>query len=455
VTSQLPAVAATIDNGLFGRRLVVVLAVLTVIAAVVLAAFAWDGSERFDAAVSLGDTSSYIHLAHAIARGELPPSRRTVGYPLFLAAAYALGGQTYGLHVAVAGQMLLLVLMAGMTAGLMRRLLPELPRWLHVLAVVLVFWMGLGHALFIMSDLLGAFLWLGMVYAVLTRGGWRWALASCLCSMAAVLVRPSFGPVLATIPVLIWAARKLSPRPTSWLAAVLLLAFGVGGWAMNARQESLHRDTVAQGLGEPFLAPHLALALQSNLYGTTDWDVYVPQFQQAVATAGNKPFDQMTRGEQDRYAKQVFLAEAKEHTGALGMAYVRNFAKYLLAPPETLSGNIAWLLDRRDDYDRGVVRLALTILWAPLWVAALFPSGASSARRRLYALMLTSLALLLLPAALVGGGGDRIKLPVYGLIVPMAAANLHAMIIRIGRGRRRRLCGQANQPSAQDTKEVL
>ncbi len=120
-------------------------------------AFVWDP-----------DTLEYWRVArHLVDSGWWLTTSRTLGYPLFLALCYRLGGELYGPYVAIALQLLLNLVLTGLCWRLLQRLAPSVGELGRFWATLFFSWAGTGMALMLMADFLSALLFAVFVYGLL------------------------------------------------------------------------------------------------------------------------------------------------------------------------------------------------------------------------------------------------------------------------------------------------
>ncbi len=106
----------------------------------VFAAACAYGPAGFVEQISGTDSAEYVRVGeHLVQEGTLPPTNRTLGYPLFLAGCFLIGGETYVCHVAVAVQLAVNLAFSVWFWFALPRYAPRLTPRLRTLALILWF----------------------------------------------------------------------------------------------------------------------------------------------------------------------------------------------------------------------------------------------------------------------------------------------------------------------------
>lgn len=349
--------------------------IIVVAAAVEIVVFAWIASwgvESFHAAVSSPDTPEYLQVARALAdRGVLIPSRRTLGYPLFLALGYALGGVGYGTRIVVALQLALNLLFVRLCWKLLQRLVPRIDVRLRVAATVVFFWAGLGMALNLLSDFLAAFLFSIFLYGMLF---WRRpfaCLGSGLCLALATLTRPTFTFVPFLLPVL----ALLANRVTSKIPRLHLWVFVF--FSLSATGVSILYQYRTSG----YLGP--SSVVTQNISRMLSYDDY-EQFRRRIAEyAKVDPGTTLSPAEEERYARELLWRGLAGSPGAVLFPLGVTMVKYLFVPIEyAVAKPVVFFLGDATYF--AYVRPALFAACLPIWLLSLIPPLDSPKRLRAY-----------------------------------------------------------------------
>ena len=262
---------------------------------------------------------SYALIAESLVRvgvysldGATPTAYRPPAYPLFLAAAMALGGERWPL-VALLGQAVIAAACLALTALTARRVFADPVVTAASTLLVAVNLPFVGETLTLRETGLFTLLTLLFVLTALGRPGWlRQALALGAVTALALLTRPS-GIVLLPLAVLVLACRgDLAPAVRARAVAACLVAFAVctAPWQLYL-QRNFDRfsltGTSTSGLNL-FKGNH---PLMGELYNLTDVDRAEPAIRELVAAAGHG--EGLERWEADdhlqRLAKASILAD--------------------------------------------------------------------------------------------------------------------------------------------------
>lgn len=228
------------------RAVVVILAAVLVVRVAVCVVVAWVEPAR----VVTSDTPSYEEPARALLytgrfaagpdKPDVPETVRTPGYPVFIAAVYAVFGER---HVPV---IVLQIALSVATLGVVYWLATRL--WDARVGLIAVVFLALDLASFhtsevLLTDTLFTFLLMIAVVAgyKLTSGArtlWRWALVLGVMLAVATMVRPIAYYLVAPVLVglLIWGIRtRLRWRPCAAMLALVAVpsVLLVGGWQVR------------------------------------------------------------------------------------------------------------------------------------------------------------------------------------------------------------------------------
>lgn len=153
---------------------------------------AWLAYSLANGPSHFGDTPSYLTFADALENGQLPPSERTPGYPLFIVACRLLAAET-GLDPDVAVTILQVLLLAGLCTLLLYDLAYRLTESVAVATVTAGLFVAdadvQSFSGAILSDALATTIAVALIWVAVRDAGWR--RAGWLCALL-VLTRPAY-----------------------------------------------------------------------------------------------------------------------------------------------------------------------------------------------------------------------------------------------------------------------
>jgi hypothetical protein len=348
------------------------------------------------------DTDGYVAPAQFfLENGRFPPDMmRTIGYPLFLASAYAVGGAEHGAQVALILQSVMSLAAVVVFWTLLSELVPRVSTGMRLVAAAIFWFASFGMALELMPDFLFGF-WLLLALSILWRGrSMALILFGAAALVAAGFTRPTLGGFVLLLPLLALAiGRGASPvRPMHlglYIGAVIAVTLTTS--YIEHRQGDRHSDS--------FGAFSAQAVLWNNGLRTQD------EVKTLVASQAGLAYDDLTRAERTQYSRAVLIRELTRQPVPFLRAYAVNFAKYLMAPIERIVH--IFLSDKTaSTYSRSRTRVILSVLWLPVWLLAIWPStGTLDSRGGLhkFALLLTLYFLLL--GSFWAMAGERYRYP--------------------------------------------
>jgi hypothetical protein len=375
------------------------------------------------------DTQGYVAVAlHLVETGTLTAGPRTLGYPLFVAFAYFLGGVTRGPYVVIGLQ---LVLNVGLTWGcwrLLERMAPTAGVRIRALATLFFSWAALGMALILMSDFLGAVFFGMFLYGMLF---WRSRTGVALCggSLAfATLTRPTFTFFPLVIPFLAWlvgrCTAKLSRRDLIFYMGCSLAATGLS---------VMYQYSYSRYMGP---SPNLITPIQETIYHgvverqapSSDIDSFKKQFEQEVEKRAGRTYSTLSPTEREMYAKSIFREEFAAHPTEIMANFVSNFIKYIFVPVEfNVNRLTAMYFGDKAYFD--YLRPILGLICLPLWILSLIPPiGAPKSHKMFYLIVTTCLLYIVGLSAIGSGAGERYRFPVLMFMLPVVLWNLQWLI---------------------------
>lgn len=393
-----------------------------------LAFFIWlcslDG-DAFRAFVWAPDTGSYVEIALAIVnKGELIPSPRTLGYPLFLVPGYLIGGSEYGPHVAIAFQFLINLVLCFGCWKLLQKTTPNVTPNFRAAVTILLFWAGLGMAMNVLSDFLAGFFFAVFLYGMLF---WRSSLSvfvSAASLAAATLIRPTF----TFLPLLIPPAAYFIGRFTSRVPLAHMAMFVLFSIAATAISISYQYRFLGYAGPSDVVTKNIVRTLHfiNNDRPHVDYDGYSKK----LAERAGSPSGKLSSTEQEIQATQLFLEELRSRPGLVVLQLLKTFAKYLFVPVETMILKFVGFYFDQSFYS-AYVRPILTLLWLPVWLFALIPP-LKSTRNELayYFLVMVFLFYLAGLTAINPLQGERVRFPILPFMIPLFVLNLQAFLGR-------------------------
>jgi 4-amino-4-deoxy-L-arabinose transferase-like glycosyltransferase len=421
-----------------------------------------------DRAFTSSDSRQYEWLARNLpvcgcfSQSEEPPYqpevRRTPGYPIFVAAIYALAGRSPLAVVLV--QSIVAGLSAILTASLGRRLWDErrglLGGALFALAPasLLMSVAVLTEALFTTLVLLAVWLLVPANENVASGFSPISAGISGLFLGLAILTRP-VGLVLIPVGLILLLIRPPKTWPVGLAAWMIGLALALGPWM--ARNQQIFGAPVISSIGGPNLLEYNVASMGSYLYGGDlrdgrEWAYQRLEDYRRAGMLGSEDSSGLGRIEA-RAARQLIL----EHPLAFAWVQTRDslnglrpgvsFMLLLLSDRPDLydtmqrlsSGNIRAILDTTLSLEGGLVALAvlITVFYVALYLAGVIGLARTLLRREwatAVRLMLPIAALLYAPGA---ASNARFRAPVEPYLALLAGAGLVALVawVRQRRGR--------------------
>jgi hypothetical protein len=385
------------------------------------------GRPAFLASVWTPDTASYLGLAQHLAEThELVATTRTLGYPLFAAPAYVIGGARHGPYVVIAMQLLLNLCLLWLGWRLLERLAPDATR-LRIGAAIFLFVGGIGLATVLMSDFLAALGFVVFLYGFLFWRTWRGALFTAIALTLATLTRPTFTLVPLLLPVAAYLVRHVTSR----IPPVHVLLFAAASIAAT----SVSFVYQYRFNGYVGASPILIYPIQEMLYfgvvrptTSQDYASFRQDFTEQIAIRAGRPFGTMSLAERETYAKQLFREALIAHPLSIGRVVTTNAVKYLFAPVESLIARLANEFILPATYGR-YVRPLITVVCLPVFLLSIVPPIAYGRSYRMYyALMMLFLVYIIGLSAIGFGSGERIRFPMLTFMAPVAVWNTRTVV---------------------------
>ncbi|HKQ97260.1 MAG TPA: hypothetical protein VJV75_05230 [Candidatus Polarisedimenticolia bacterium] len=410
------------------------LAALLVVAALLEGAtLLWLGrlerGERL-ALIQAEDTSVYVDATRAlIETRRWPATTRTLGYPLFLVPGYLAGGEEDGAILSVALQFLLNLGFTALAWRMLERLAPDTSTGLRVVLTAAFFWASFGLASYLLSDFLAALFFGVFLYGFLFLRSPRALFGTGLALAAATLTRPTFLLVPLLLPVLALLVDRAT-LPIGWKEVGLLAGFSLAATALSiAHQVSI------DGYRGP--SPVLTQNLQHTLYAALDDTSRSPaaargEFEAEIGRRAGRPFTDLTRGEQERQMTRIFKEQLAAHPAAILKSMARTSIQYVFAPVESVPMRRARQAGDEAAYMTGL-RPILTLVCLPFWLLAIVPPAIRPGRRPFYLLAMLLLLYVVGITAITPMQGERIRLPVLILLLPIMAWNVQGLVPRLAR----------------------
>jgi hypothetical protein len=399
-------------------------------AAIELLLLAWliaAGRETFMWFIWTPDSSSYIGVAQQFAKTfTLVEGTRTLGYPLFASVGYLIGGAAYGPYVVIVAQ---LVLNLAFTWGcwiFLSRMNPSASPKLRAFATVLFFWAGLGAATLLMTDFLAALCFAVFVYGFLFWRTRRGVLVSAGMLALATLTRPTFTFLPLLLPGGAYLVRHVTTR-VPVRSVVLFAAVSAAATSLSvAYQYSFNRY-----LGP---SPLLIIPIQEMLYfGTVkgrlpiDYATFRRNFELEISERAGQPFQNLTRGEQEEIAKELFHESFRVHYWGITFNVVKNGVKYVFAPIDSIVERF-WAFYQGSSSYQSTIRPFVGFACLPLLVLSLLPPVRGGPGQRMYYILMLGCLLYVVGFSAIGtGSGERIRFPVLLLMLPVFIHNASAL----------------------------
>lgn len=376
------------------------------------------------------DTAGYITPAQSILHGNgLPPDMvRTIGYPLFLAGTFWLGGQ-YGYYLTVVMQSILNLIGTLLFWKLLAAMLPQIRPGL-VTATVAIFWYAaFGMALNVLSDFLFGFLLLVFLYVFWLKRGPLWLVVGAGALLAANLTRPCLGPFLLLLPFLKILVRRrggcLSTTSIVMYAMAIVVSSGI-----NFAFES----TRAERCSESYKAFAMRVAVSDT--GVAPLSEFILRIEELAG----RPCGQLTRHERDALSRRVFI----EYISSQPLRFIKgalvNATKYMIAPLTAVVTVATGLFPNAPHpplaFGLVTVRhllMGLALLFCmPIWVLALWPEMIRRPEiRDLYLFTLILTLYFIGIASAFGWQGERYRFPALPMLLVCFACNLDSLTGRV------------------------
>lgn len=390
-------------------KIVVVCIGIEVVVFVWLSSLGQDGFKKI---VSSPDTVEYVQVAHALAeKGQLIASRRTLGYPMFMALGYGLGGDLYGPQIVIAVQLILNVVFTFLCWRLLERITPNVSVGLRAVATLVFFWAGLGMALNLLSDFLASFLFAVFLYGMLF---WRKPLLCILsgsCLAVATLTRPTF----ILIPFLVPLSAFLVGRVTSKVPASYVLVFIFSSLAATGA------SIVYQYRLSGYLGP--SSVVSQNIGRMLSYDDY-EEFRTKIADYAHlNSAGDLSPAEEEKYARELFWQELFASPQKIILPLLQTLVKYIFVPIEYVVAKFTVFI--RDDATYvGYVRPVLFAVFLPMWILFLIPPFRSASKVIAFYSLTMILLLYILGISLhTKDQGERIRFPMLAFMLPVILCN--------------------------------
>jgi hypothetical protein len=401
------------------------LAIPAALSACLFLVAAFRGPEAFRVAVSLPDGEGYTSAAWSLLKqGTMPrESVRTLGYPLFLAGCFGIGGETYGAHVAIAVQLVLNLMLMPLSWSYLTHVSNQVSRRFRLIAAYCVWFAGLGLAALLMTDLLAAFCFNVFLFGFCFRRTRRWVALAGGCLLFATLARPAFNGMFVLLPFLALLVNRFARR-IPWKQVAVYSVCSICGFGVNSLQERYSSEVK----GREISVKEYGIMFWNARYtlgGCTadNREAALAQYRQSVADRMGKDYEMLSRREKETGAWRLLrdLVFAQPSTFVIGL--VEHSLKTLVAPVDSLAGWGARFFFGPETVLPKVVRFLIFLLCMPLWLLAYLPG--KEVRQRFGAYLIFSGIVLAyvvgLTALLAEGCGERYRLPLLMMILVTAA----------------------------------
>jgi len=414
-----------------------------VVSAVLFALMLAQGRETFDRVATVSDSGDYVSVAWGLVRDGVVPRNavRTLGYPLYLAGCYILGGETYGNALAVAVQLLLNLVMVPLAWSFLFSLSRNISRKVAIAAVLCVWYAGLGFATMLLSDFLAGFCFNVFLFGFCFRRTWWWATFAGVCLFIAVLTRPVFCLVFVFCPFLALFVRRFAPA-IPWRQVGAYCLFGLAALGVNFVQDRYSEEVVGMRTSikeYPVMLWNAVLVLHVDGFGEAARDDYVA----VIVSRAGRPYETLTRREKEETSRIVFRELIVAHPIPFGVHVVKRFGKSLVAPMDSLVLQIHRLFENGQPLTNAV-RFVLSLICLPLWLLAYIPGRRLLKEKTAYLIVfgIITAYVLGITALTAEGCGDRYRLPLIMSIISVAALQIDSMIV----ARRERRSGSLQRP---------
>lgn len=364
------------------------------------------------------DSPSYIQVAETIvAEGVVPSTPRSLGYPLFLAAARAVAGPPGFLPLVIGLQLLANCLLAAMSWRLFQRIAPGTPNGVCAVFSSVCFLGGLGIATNVMTDLLATTYFLGFVLCWVFSHRRSTLVVAALCLAAATLLRPSFTYLPALLPAVWWLMRRIpGGRRASVLGLVLMVLASVSGTLVS----TVHQ---LRTVGYPGPSHVLSFNLQKTLryaihHDGRSQEEFDDAFEHRIESITGLPIARVAPSTREEITKAVFLDAVRRQPTAVGRQVGTTFVKYLACPIEApVLVAMTWRRGSGGPLPQRV-RMVLGGIGLPLWLLALWPPSIRLRGHGAYYWMTMILVVYVVGlSSLAPLQGERMRLPVLPLML--------------------------------------
>ncbi len=286
---------------------------------------------------------------------------------------------------------------------------------------------SLGMAICVLSDFLGGLLFALFAYALLFKRSWWGVLLGSLCLAGSILVRPTFVFLVPIMPFVAYLAGRFAGRKLRLSHIGVYLAAGLLGILVNDGQERVFQDRLTPpGQNPPFRVGHIRLILGEHFHRDMTAEQWWAEYNRRLSREAGAPYDRLPRGQMVQAAVGLLKEEILAQPMRFAKGCAVNFLKYMFCPVDSLAACASRSFNS-PMAPMGALRLALTLLWLPLWLVCLIPQRLPRQRSLYWLAMLCLLAIVALSASGRRRGG--------AIPVPRAVPD-------DGRGRRERHGGQ-------------
>jgi hypothetical protein len=401
---------------------------LTACATIELLMFCWLcslGQEAFREFVWTNDAFDYHRIALQLAHNAtLITSDRTLGYPLFLSFGYLIGGRSYGIYVVIATQLILNILFTWVCWRLLQRTAPDAGVELRAIVTLFFFWAGMGMALYLMTDFLASFFFGVFLYGMLF---WRTRSSVALSGTSlafATMTRPTFTLIPFLIPFAAYLIRRVTSKvPLYHIIAFIISAF-VGTGISTAYQYIFNSYLGPSPIFSPNYQRAIYFSLNQKYLTESD---HIKIFEAEIERRAGQPFLTISRSNEEKYAKQIFLEALISHPGRIIFYVAKNFVKYIFVPVESIIARLTALYLSEQTY-LTYLRPIIGLLCLPIWLLSLSPPIGSPKGYKIYYLFLMMFLFYVLGlSAMTPLQGERMRFPVLIFMLPVMVWNIHSI----------------------------
>jgi hypothetical protein len=373
--------------------------------------------------VTSPDSGTYASVARDIVRdGVLVPSPRTLGYPLFLALGYLIGGLTYGSYVVIGFQLILNLIFTYCCWGLLEKLTPNMEINLRTFATLFCFCAGMGMALDLLSDFLAAVFFCIFFYGLLFWRSRSCVLLSAIALALATLTRPTFTFIPLLLPVAAYLTQRTTAR-ISWSHIVVFAAASIAATSVSVGYQYFSYGHLGPS---SIMAKNIGRTLHYSFVGTYPFDY--EKFQRKVAEDAGKSLAMLPPREEEKQSVRLLLKEFMAHPPEILLQFAITFLKYLFVPVESVIAK--WVSLYIDEQTYSVhVRPVLGLLCLPVWVLSLFPPRGATRMSMPYYLLVMLFLIYILGVTIINPlQGERIRFPVLVFLMPIMLWNLQGLL---------------------------